>query len=467
MTNNRLPADFGFSSLGLLMQLFGGLFVCFSANILLQMVSFGKPDVIFLSLMGLSLIRSVVHFGAGLKLSQSLMDSRKAGLLYVKLATVHTIVILVFMVIKDAFLIENILGIAILLMGWPLAILYLMMRPAVKKKFRLAFEEASGLAPNGFGIEGMGVLMCVLGIGGFIFGSVMFYGLISIDMLPTGLISIVLILFAASICGVSALHTYVGIVALRKPDPQLVKGWVNYYFMLSFVPIVLLLLLPIIFIVESDIPKISPFFFVFFLIMGVAMAVWPTITRSFINSMALRHMYDSDSETTEWTGGPGAYGGDLLKSKDRGITALGYLLLYYSVVSMSYSIFKFTDDRDLASFLMVHKNSRLGADSIMILTIAMLVIAVWAAVELVLMTSRYRIAGISYAIVGIGLAILNLLENFKTVKALAPFMARANLLNLQMLQPLVGLAIELVLPVAVLILVNRRLSSATSGDELA
>lgn len=437
----RIPADGGLSSLGLLMQLSGTLGIIVWSGFCILAVMIGGPGLIIL-LAGLTfLARSCFHRAAGTALLYSHRPAR-AVYAYAGVGIVHSLGVILVLLRTHPPL--QILGeIGAMLLYWPVTVMVVASLP----RYRRAFREGLPLAED-LGFEGAAVLMLVLGVMGVTVPAAALWGLLEAPgfALVSGGSAISLIILAALLVR-SLLHARAGWRGTRgTADERATNRYVAAAVGTAFLASAALVLLGLV----SG--SIGGMVLMSLIIFGLLLA-WPLHLRRFITERNFALTMD----------GPG--GAVPRRAPDAGLTALGWLLLAVGLLgvvsSLPQALFGHADLREAVAMM----RTVFGEDATIVVRspwwdVGVAGLAVWAGVELVRMGPHARIAANIYGAVGALVAVYILWPQFAALDQVLAAGAEngdATFFHSTRVGMLIHVAMALALPVASLILANRRL----------
>ncbi len=440
---DRPPADQGLSSLGLIMSLTGSVMAPLMGALLLGQIKLaadraeamsrygGDSDSqalwLFLILIA-SVVRSLVHRMAGHRLWRDTPSDPPAlsGLTsYAVAAAAHTGMWLLYLKIKAQAPVSALLGAAVLLMAWPVAILLV----TRARRFRDLGPRVPVAEDNGF--EGLAVLMAILGFAGLMISIVLVVlGFSARD--ESASMANVLLTCGVALVVRSIIHVSVGARAVRGTAVNAVADFLRYGNVGIAIGAAVGGVLTLWMFLESKVD-------VFALAMGVgvmlALMAWPAIVRRFVQ---WRHLADV------------ATGDVRRRSPDAGITALGWLLLAGAAATLGAYV---------ASLLWEDSLGRRSAG--MMLQMAGMPFnqapewwalplglgQLWAALELLAVSSRRRLVASAWAVLALGYTTIQMAPDLKELLE-APIEARA--------AGFAAFAISITPAVATLLLVNRK-----------
>lgn len=437
----RIPADGGLSSLGLLMQLSGtlGLVVWSGFSILAAMLG-GPGLIIFLA--GLTfLARSSFHRAAG---SALLYSRRPAGTVYAYalVGIIHSLgVILVLLRTHPPLQILTEIG--AMLLFWPVTVMVVASLP----RYRRAFRQGLPLSED-LGFEGAAVLMLVLGVMGVTVPAAALWGLLEAPgfALFSGGSAISLIILAALLIR-SLLHARAGWRGTRgTTDERAVNRYVAAAVGTAFLASAAMVLLGLVG------GSIGGMVLMSLIVFGLLLA-WPLHLRRFIAERHFSLTMDGPQDAV------------LRRAPDAGLTSLGWLLLAMGLLGLAsalpQALFGQVDLRQAVVMMRtVFGDHAAGAVRSPWWEVGVSGLEVWAGVELVRMGRHARIAANIFGVIGALVAVYILWPQFSALDQLLAAGAAngdATFFHSTRVGMLIHVAMALALPVASLILVNRRL----------
>jgi hypothetical protein len=440
----RMPADLGTSGLGLLMQLGGSLFAALTAVLgFLQLVNLssfarygaGTQMLAVLGIAAVGIARSAQHRSAGVALlypgAAGGDDPRRALRRYLVIAAVHTGLCSVFLLWNDVE-VGTTLSVVLAFAAWP-AILAVALR-------RGPLRHLAGAAPvaEDKGFEGAAVLMLLFGLSGALFTALLVVGVVSLpgSVSSSGpgvffLVMLVLLLLR------SGLHVHAGWRGLHETHidraVESTNRYADFAVIVSFVAAAILLV-----IMMMEQAGVQGILF----IGGLAwvLLLWPLALRRFFGERQFADLLAGDAAPVH------------RRSPDRGLTALGWLLLALGAINLAFSLPSAlvpTDDAAagvLASVLGGEASHSPWWD------VGVSALQVWAGVELVRMSDQHRIAATVYGVVSAATSIYLALPVMRRLDELGSSAFSAT--GLEAFGVAV-LAISLVLPLAAVLLTSR------------
>lgn len=435
----RSPADAGLSSLALLMQLVGTLgAVFFSVASVIPVIAGGSAVMIFFVFITFA-IRGGIHRAAGTAMLHSPNPSR-AVYTYVGVALVHTagIVALLWRANTDT---ATMLGNAMLLGTWPIALAVIAGLPRFRRFFREGIPAAEDL-----GYEGVSVLMVLLGLMGLSGGLLMLVTLGSAAgsaisspavMLPMGVLLFLVVRSAA--------HVRAGLAGVRGQHHAGEAHAMRYVSL----AIASALVASCAAFLEGIMIGSGLFGFLLATLLGGLLLTWPMIARRYYIERSFGVALAMDDAPV------------LRRTPDAGLTALGWFLLGSGLLALAGGLPEalFGDAetreafRDLADLGMMRDVSQDLRSSWWDVGVAGL--QLWAGIELIRMSDHHRIATLIYGGVSIAVTayitwpqLQGLPDLIGSLHASAGLTARVAIIG--------GVAMGLVVPVAAIALVVRR-----------
>jgi hypothetical protein len=435
----RMPADVGTSGLGLLMQLGGSLFAALTAIIgflqLINLSSFarygaGTQMLAVLGIAAVGVARSAQHRAAGVALLYG-DDPRRALRRYLVIASVHTALWLGFLLWSDVDASATV-SVVLAFAAWP-AILAVGLR-------RGPLRHLAGPAPvaEDKGFEGAAVLMLLFGLCGALFSALLVVGIVSLpgSVSSSGpgvffLVMLMLLLLR------SGLHVHAGWRGLHETHidraVEATNRYADFAVIVSFVAAAILL--AIMMMEQAGVQGIL-------FISGLAwvLLLWPLALRRFFGERQFADLLAGDAAPVH------------RRSPDRGLTALGWLLLALGATNLAFSLPSALLPTDgapagvLASVLGAEASHSPWWD------VGVSSLQVWAGIELVRMSDQHRIAATVYGVVSAATSIylaLPIMRRLDEVGSSAFSSTGLESFGVAIL------AISLVLPLAAVLLTSR------------
>ena len=441
-----VPADQGLSSLGLLMQLAGNLFAAYGGLLAFMMLFAlrGSGETLWIIvLLGACIARSIYHRNAGTQLlygTSSLVveegaNQRTAGIRrYIIVAFLQSALVGAMLLGKFKMPEKIVAGIVLGLVVWPTVLAVLMQLPRFKR-----FANDLPLTEDK-GFEGASILMTVLGLCGLVGSGTML--LVLLDLPGKALTKGPGVLIALSLAMLvvrSVLHVQAGLSGLRETSVdrsvELANRYANFGVISSFCAGGALLL----FVMSSAANIIG-----LAVICGLCwmLMAWPLIIRRFFSDRQFADLLAGDQAPTH------------RRAPDAGLTGLGWLLLGHAVFSASFLLPQILmgADRDLRELQAIMSLGGAAGLRSVWFSVGIVVLQAWAGYELIRMSPQSRIIGSVFGIVG---AIVTVYINWPIINAIKGARGFIGQSEAMMLGPM---AMALIIPVATLVLVNRKIA---------
>jgi hypothetical protein len=439
----RMPADLGISGLGLLMQLGGSLFAALTAVVgFLQLINLstyarfgaGTQMLAVLAVAVIGVVRSAQHRSAGVALlypgAAGGDDPRRALRRYLAISAAHTASWLGFLVWNDVDA-STTISVVLAFAAWP-AILAVALH-------RGPLRHLAGPAPvaEDKGFEGAAVLMVLFGLCGALFTALLIAGVVSLDSAVSSsgpgvffLVMLVLLLLR------SGLHVHAGWRGLHETHidraVEATNRYADFAVIVSFVASGILLV-----IMMMEQAGVQGVLF----ISGLAwlLLLWPLALRRFFGERQFADLLAGEAAPVH------------RRSPDRGLTALGWLLLALGAINLAFSLPSALLPTDDAAGVLA---SVLGAEATHSpwWDVGVAALQVWAGVELVRMSDQHRVAATVYGVVSAATSIYLALPILRRLDEVGSSAFSAT--GLESLGVAV-LAISLVLPLAAVLLTSR------------
>ena len=443
------PADQGLSSLGLLMQLGGSILSAYAAMVSIMFLfvpRMGGEKGWLLLVLAACVTRSLFHRAAGTELlygrpSLEGGGNRLAGMRrYILVALIQSAVMTVIMISKFHLPSRYGISLGVGLALWPAALAIMLSLPRFKR-----FAQEMPM-PEDKGFEGAAILMTVLGTCG-VLGS----GAFLLVMLDAGSAILrqgpgVLLLGAVVALVIrSIFHVQAGLTGLRETNldraVELSNRYANFGVISSFCVGAALLLLSM--MASFNIIILAVVSALIWMLMA-----WPLIIRRFFSDRQFADLLAGDNNTIH------------RRAPDAGLTSLGWLLFAHAMFGAVFILPQIVLGHDLDGGRLTEMMSLLGPAGTRSIwwSTGVVVLQAWAGLELIRMTSTSRIVASIYAVVAGAVAVYVMwpvLQSFSNLR----FM-RGGPENIVMF---VTLAIQLVIPVATLILVNRKITPTATA----
>lgn len=445
-----LPADQGLSSLGLLMQLAGNVFAAYAAMMAFAMLFAlrGSGETLWVVLvLGLSVARSLFHRAAGVQLLYGNAPrsdgqvARLAGIhAYIAFAFVQTVLVCALLQLaldaptRVTFAFFGALAL------WPATLMFLLQLPRFRR-YRLELPETEDK-----GFEGASILMAVFGATGLIAIGTLLVGVLDLPAaaLVTGP-SVLLLGALGLLVARAVLHLQAGLAGLRETrserSVELANRYATFGVLGAFGASTALLLL--VFAGARIAGGFLDGVVGIALVGGVCwmLLAWPLIVRRFFTERQFSELLATDGVSRH------------RRAPDAGLTALGWLLLSHAVLGGAYVIIALPFDgyveRELSAFTAI---GGVGGTRSLWWSVVLVLVEGWAGCELICASRRARIVASVFGVAG---AVLVVYISWPTVAELQA--ARYFFGNLEAFR-LGPIAMSLVIPIATLLLVNRKIA---------
>ena len=449
LVDANVPADQGLAALGLLMQLAGNVFAAFVAllafGVVFSMRGSGGTEAIYgFLVLGLSIGRSLMQRSAGAKLlygDPNVSGARMRGVeRYIVFGLLQSLLVGGVLKLKFGLTTQGTIGMIAGLALWPAVLAGLLALPRFKK-FRtdLPITEDKGF-------EGASILMTVLGLCGVIgTGTVLFM----VFQLPgralqegsTMIMALCLVLLVVR----SIIHVHAGITGLQTTSVdrsvELANRYANFGVISAFCGGGALLL----FVMSSAVSVLG---LVIVCALCWMLIAWPMIIRRFFSDRQFVDLMAGDHAPVH------------RRAPDAGLTWLGWLLIAQAVLTMSAmlpSIFMGSDAhgaRGMSNVDPVSMFGMLAAVGVRSVwwTVGLTGLQAWAGFELVRMSAQSRVIATVYGAVAVAVTIYTNLPLLQSMRhGLGPAMASQAI-------AFGPLALALVIPIAAVVLVNRKIA---------
>jgi hypothetical protein len=439
-----VPADQGLAALGMLMQLAGNVLAAYAALIAFtvlfasSMMHSGSSETLWMFLiLGLSITRSLFHRAAGSGIVYGETNqggSRLKGVQrYIGFSLIQSVV--VGAVLWSQFHTSGKIGLAITagLAVWPAMLVGLLALP----RFRRFKDDLPLTEDKGF--EGASILMTVLGLCGLIGTGTALVILLQqssheLQRGPNVLIALSLIM----LCIRSVLHVQAGVSGLRETSVdravELANRYANFGVISSFCGGGALLL----FVMSSALSVAG-----LAIVCGLCwmLLAWPMIIRKFFSDRQFADLLAGDAAPIH------------RRAPDAGLTWLGWLLIAQAAFSISFLIPELVmvdpshGARELEQLFALA--GAVGMRS-MWWNVGLIALQLWAGYELVRMSPQSKVVATLYGIAGVSIA---LYLQWPLIQALR----HSHEVGMEAVS-FGPLALSLVIPVATIVLVHRKIA---------
>jgi hypothetical protein len=410
MTQPLQPAaDRGLSGLGLLMQAAGTAFLGLDVMLGIQLLSaHGEPAMMYV-LLALSVLRSLSHRAAGTAILERHSSPQQAIGKYAATATAQTLLTLGYLS-TEGFPVDALLAMGLVFLAWPVTAYILTAMAHFSDEVPVAEDR---------GLEGAGVLMLVFGGAGVLFATAMLYAITRSSM-DLALAHLALLALLAR----GGFHVFAGLRAvLPDGDYDAVLARLLRYSRLGiWVTIGVVAVLAL----ELPLKHASG------LVVGAAIMLlaWPLAVGGFARRCG--------QELGEFA--------PFSPSPDRGAATLGWLLAGTGSLQLATNFAAWWIGRDEGMAVMGLPLLSAGGSSTW-LGMAAGALQLWAALELISVTPRAKLAATVYAFGGGALAVHSAVEQFDVLLRSRMGDSTATLLNI---------LLQLVLPAVALLAVHRK-----------
>lgn len=439
-----VPADQGLSSLGLLMQLAGNVLAAYAGMIAFSMlfaVRGSGQTLWFFLIFGACIARSLVQRWAGAQLlygNGGLEEGkvqRMAGIhKYVVVALAQTAVVAGLLYFKLHMPGKFVLALAAGLSLWPVTLAILVRLPRFKR-----FSDDLPLTEDK-GFEGASILMTVLGTCGLVATGTLLLILLDLpgNMLTKGP-GVLVVLSLGMLVVRSVLHVQAGLSGLRETSVdrsvELANRYANFGVISSFCFGGALLLA--VMSLKMNILGLVAISAACWLLMA-----WPLIIRRFFSDRQFADLLAGDGAPLH------------RRAPDAGLTGLGWLLFSHAIFSASLLVIELFsgEGSNLRAEQML---SALGGGSgfrSVWWSVGSVVLQAWAGYELIRMSPQSRVIATIFGIVGAAVTIYINLPFIEALKSMRSFFGNSDALQLA------PIAMGLIIPVATLVLVNRKIA---------
>lgn len=441
-----VPADQGLSSLGLLMQLGGNVLAAYAALIaFMALFAFSGSDMtmwVFMVL-GLSIGRSLMHRSAGAQLlygNGALREDgkveRMAGIKkYVIFALVQTVILGALLKVKFEVPGKFTAGVMLALAAWPVTLAILMQLPRFKRfKDELPITEDKGF-------EGASILMTVLGACGVVASGTVLLVLLDLPGRALQKGGGILVVLALGMLVVrSILHVQAGIAGLRETSVdrsvELANRYANFGVISSFCAGGALLLF-----FMSGAAGVAGMA----VVCGVCwmLMAWPLIVRRFFSDRQFADLLAGDQADIH------------RRAPDAGLTGLGWLLFSHAIFTGSFLLIELVGGETGGAGRELQGMMALGGGGSMRSiwwSVGIVVLQGWAGYELIRMSVQSRIIATLFGVVGTAVTLYINWPLLKMLKSAGGFLGNSQALQIG------PIAIALIIPVATVVLVNRKIA---------
>jgi hypothetical protein len=435
-----MPADHGLASLGLAMQLFGSVFAGALGIVTFASVLGGAAVGLWMvfSIGAIGAIRSVFHRMAGTALVYgSVSGPFRAIQVYVGVSVAQTALTLLLFnkLLRDVPAGLNV-ALAAALLAWPLALLLVTRWPRLRRFLPEALPSAEDM-----GFEGAAVLMIVFGSIGALFMLVMLWSMIRAPGVIGNPTMLLLIATLGMLLVRSILHVTAGVKGTSGVNSDGASDAAARYYNFGVVSSVVAGAVFLIFMMMIPGGQVNPTGLLFVCLLVYLLLIWPLLLRRFYTERNFGAILAGSEEP------------NYRRAPDAGLTSLGWLLFAFAVYGLATSLPSaiFRLDTDLFSLLPGWTDAGLDAAARSPWwSVGASAIQLWAALELIGMTDRYKLAGTAYGAIATGLTVY---VYWPMASELGRVFGSPADPPMQYLQ----LAVQIAIPVCTLILVHRKI----------
>lgn len=445
----RLPADRGLSSLGLLMQLVGSFFLGYMAFLALMPIFAGGGGGSWqLFLLGASgAVRAAFHRNAG----GSLLYGSPGGPLravraYAVVALIETALwIFILKSLTSSFALA--LPIAGMLIAWPITLLVVASRQSYREIAEHQVPQSEDM-----GFEGSSILMVILGVMGVLASGIVVFTLFKVKAWSGkgGIHGLMFLGIFIMLLVRSGVHAMSGIKGTKGISSDHASESASSYYSFGVISSVIAggALL-----VEVMMTQLHPMTLLMVGIVVFWLLMWPLILRRFYTERNFSVLL------------AGQEAPNFRRAPDLGITALGWLLLMLGTYSLGSALpALFTDNHNALAMLGGNNSASFSPADLAAAAgrspwwgIGLGLVQIWAAVELVRMSDRWKLAATIYGVVA---TLVTVYLFWPMLRAMTSG-GFAGLRGSNAMMEMLGfgiMAIFLVIPIATVILANRKVT---------
>ena len=451
----RLPADRGLASLGLMMQLVGSFFLGYMALVaLMPIFAGGAPGSWQIFLLGATgAVRAAFHRNAGSALLYGTLNGPlRAVRTYAIVALIET-ALWVLIIKQMGVPLKVTLPLIGVLAAWPITLLVLASRASIRDVAEEAIPAAEDL-----GFEGSAVLMSILGVMGVLLSGMVVYALISSKAWSGsgGIHGLLFLGVFIMLLVRSGMHAMAGFKGTTGIDSDRASESASRYYSFGVVSSVIAggaLLVEMMMTTIHPVTLLIVGIIVFFLLM------WPLILRRFYTERNFSVLL------------AGQEAPNFRRAPDAGMTALGWLLLMLGTYSLGSAIPSLFVDvsENAAMALLGSKGAGFSPTELAEAAgrspwwgIGLALVQVWAAIELVRMSDRWRLAANIYGVVATAVTVYLFWPMLKELTNSVSALGRGPAGMFEMIA-FGSMAIFLVIPIACVVLANRKLSPTATA----
>jgi len=441
-----VPADQGLSALGLLMQLVGNLLSAYAALVALMVLlvpSRGASNLWVILILAASVSRSLFHRAAGASLlygdrSGEPTDRLAAVRRYIAFALIHTAGTALIAKLALSFSTQMTISLALGLAVWPIVLHVLFALPRFRK-----FGTEIPLAEDK-GFEAAAILMTVLGLCGLIGTLTMLAFLLAMPshVIMQG-VNVLVLLTLLMLVARSALHIHAGISGLRETSLdraiERANSYANFGVISSFCAGGAMLLVSMSAINVFAIAVVGG--------MGWMLVSWPMIVRRFFGERQFDALLAGNDAPIH------------RRAPDAGLTGLGWLVFGHAMFSASFLLPTvvaswFGSSYGLDDFGALDKLFTLGGAlnfHSIYWNVGLVALQAIAGLSLIRMTSNAKWLATAYGVLDFAVTIFLYWPLLREIRE-NHSMAGSDMIVLG------PLAFALVIPIATLVLVHRKIA---------
>jgi hypothetical protein len=450
----RLPADQGLAGLGLIMQLTGSTFLGFAAFMsMMPLFMGGHPSSWQVFLLGsLAVMRSAFHGAAGTSLIYGSPRGPFRGIkVYLGVALVQTFLTLLVLNQADTLTLKSVIGLASMLMAWPVALGVAITRPRFQ-----AFADDAIPSSEDMGFEGAAVLMVLFGVIGVLMSALV---LVVLFKLPGGALSsphgLLFLGVFVMLMVRSGMHAQAGLKGTSGADADGASEAASRYYSFGVISAVIA---GGALMIELMMTAMHPAGLLMVATVVYWLLVWPLILRRFFTERNFSVLLAGDEAPV------------YRRTPDAGLTSLGWLLLAMGVFGLASTLptalfgASSGGSLDMFSDMFASSSSAWGRSDWW--NVGVSLAQIWAAVELIGMTDRFKIASIAYGAIATVVTIYLYWPMIKMFDQLFSFggLGGGGLSGgMGSLLPFLQIALALVIPIGTVLLIGR----AGSHDAVA
>lgn len=441
----RMPADRGLAGLGLVMQLFGSIFLGVMA-LVAMLPLFDPSQTSALIIVGvLGALRATFHRMAGTALLDTTppADARgpyRAVVVYAAVAAAQTLLTLLVLLDQNDISFAMAAVGAAALMAWPTTLLVVLHRPRFRALVTTRVPSSEDL-----GFESAAVLMTLLGFIGAGFGAMVLSTVFQVGDELGSVEGILGVAVMGALLVRSILHARAGLRGTSGIDSDHASDSAARYYTFGVVSAVVV---GAVLLVQVMMQRMHPADLMLVGVVIYLLMVWPLLLRRFFTERNFSALLG------------GAHGPSYRRAPDGGLIALGWMLLATGLVLLSVAVWDvlFGSELNLVQWLLTGVATSSDGNPLAATArspfwlVGVALAQLWAASELIAMSDRYRAAATVYGAIA---SVVVLYLAWPVLALLEHFGALAGPDGLRLC---VQLAWLLVLPLGTLLLAHRSLT---------